>query len=259
MTRATADGGYVLLGVVIILVIMGIFMGAAVPVWQHVMQREREEELIWRGKQYIHAIELYQKKHPGAYPPKVEVLVEEKFLRKAYADPMVENGEWKVLRQNSPEIRALARPGARRGAQGAAQQPAGQQLGTEQPGLRRDQQQQRTSSSRFSRSRSGLGAGGSELGLGGIVGVVSTSDEESIRVLDGKNKYNEWLFIALQETRGNRRPGRGRGMGRPGQGQQPGMGLPGQRQPGLERPGRSQGLGQRGRQPKQQQQKNRPQ
>jgi type II secretory pathway pseudopilin PulG len=249
------------LGVVIILVIMGIFMGAAVPVWQHVMQREREEELIWRGEQYVQAIELYQKKHPGAYPPKIEILVEQKFLRKAYMDPMVEDGEWKVLRQNSPEIRAMARAGGRRRAQGTAQQPAGQQRGTQQPGLRRNQQQQRDSSSRFSRSRSGLGAGGSELGLGGIVGVVSTSDEESIRVLDGKNKYNEWLFVALQETRGNRRPGggRGRGVGRPGQGQQPGMGLPGQRQPGLQGPGRSLGLGQRDRQQGQQQQKNRPQ
>ena len=134
------EGGYVLLGVVIVLVIMGIFMGAAAPVWQHIMKREREEELIWRGKQYVQAIKLYQNKHPGAYPPKLDILVEQKFLRKLFPDPMTEDGEWKLLRQNSPEIRTLSRPGGRRGGQGAA----GQQPGSEQPGLRQRQQEQRS-------------------------------------------------------------------------------------------------------------------
>jgi type II secretory pathway pseudopilin PulG len=90
MTRHERDSesGYVLLGIVILLVILGIGMGAAVPVWQHVMQREKEEELIWRGFQYAQAIERYQKKYPGAFPPNLEVLVKEKFLRKLYKDPM---------------------------------------------------------------------------------------------------------------------------------------------------------------------------
>jgi len=227
---------------------MGIFMGAAAPVWQHIMKREREEELIWRGKQYVQAIKLYQNKHPGAYPPKLDILVEQKFLRKLFPDPMTEDGEWKLLRQNSPEIRTLSRPGGRRGAQGAT----GQQPGSEQPGLRQRQQEQRSATSRSPRSRSGFGGQGGEVGLGGIVGVVSTSEEESIRLLEGKDKYNEWLFVAIQETRGRRRPGSGggRGQGRPGQ-EQPGM-APGQRQPGLQLPGRGQGQGQPSRKPGQQ-------
>ena len=248
MTRETSDGGYVLLGVVIILVIMGIFMGAAAPVWQHMMKREREEELIWRGKQYVQAIKLYQNKHPGAYPPKLDILVEQKFLRKLFPDPMTEDGEWKLLRQNSPEIRTLSRPRGRRGTQSATGQPPG----GEQPGLRQRQQEQRSATSRSPRSRSGFGGQSGELGLGGIVGVVSKSEEESIRILEGKDKYNEWLFVAIQEVRGNRRPGGGQGTGRPGQAQ-PGTGAPGQRQPGLQPPGQRQGPGQQFRRPGQQQ------
>ena len=81
------ERGYVLFGIAIGLVILGIAMTAAVPLWQKVMQREREQELIFRGYQYMQAIELYQRKYPGAYPADIDVLVKEKFLRKAYTDP----------------------------------------------------------------------------------------------------------------------------------------------------------------------------
>lgn len=186
------ERGYILLGIVILMVIMGIFMGAAVPIWQHVMQREREDELIWRGNQYVRAIELYQRKHPGAFPAKFEDLVEQKFLRKLYEDPMAEDGEWKIIRQLSPEARRLGTagrpPGAgRRGRRGEAQE---ERL----PGR---QSSMRSSSSRFGGSR----------GLGGIVGVVSKSEEESIRVLDGKEHYNEWLFVYAPRAQAGRAPG----------------------------------------------------
>jgi hypothetical protein len=222
------ESGYVLLGVTIILVIMGIFMGMAVPVWQHVMQREREEELLWRGRQYVQAIELYQKKHPGAYPPNVEILVEQKFLRKAYEDPMAEDGEWKVLRQLSPEIRSMMTPGGQRGRQGR-QTRRGRQQQMEQE-QREQERERRTSSFQTGRPR----GRDDETALGGVVGVVSTSEEETIRIWEGKTKYNEWLFVYAGETRGTRRPGAGR-QGQPGQ-QPPGApGAPGT--PGSPGPG----------------------
>ena len=100
------ERGYVLFGIAIGLVILGIAMTAAVPLWQKVMQREREQELIFRGYQYMQAIELYQRKYPGAYPADIDVLVKEKFLRKAYTDPFSEDGEgeFRILRQMSPEL-----------------------------------------------------------------------------------------------------------------------------------------------------------
>jgi hypothetical protein len=164
-------------------------------------------------------------------------LVEQKFLRKAYTDPMVEDGEWKVLRQLSPEVRRMMNPAARAG--GTPEQRGG---------LSQSQRKtQRSTTTRSSRSRLG---GSAEQGLGGIVGVVSTSEEESIRVIDGKNHYNEWIFVYVQQVQGTRRPGLpGRqqpdlGGRQPGLGgQQPGLGgqPPGARRPrGMQPQGRRQ-------------------
>ena len=233
-----SDEGYVLLGIAIGLVIMGIFMAAAVPVWDHVIQRDREEELIWRGRQYVQAIERYQRKYPGAFPANMEVLVDEKFLRKAYEDPMAEEGEWRILRQNSPELRSLMAPG------------------TQLPGQRADRRF-RAPGRPGQPSRLGQP---SQLGrrsmtgeaLGGIVGVASASEKETIRIPGQKQaaflktvgeakQYSEWLFVFQVAPDPTQPPGargqRGR-RGRPGQPGQAGQaGRPGQR-PGAG-PGRS--------------------
>jgi type II secretory pathway pseudopilin PulG len=198
------QSGYVLLGITIAIVIMGIFMGLAGPVWQTVMKREREEELLWRGRQYVRAIELYQKKYPGAYPANLEILVKEKFLRKLYPDPMAEDGEWKILRQLSPEVRRMQNPAGRAGGL--------------RDGDKGNRQARGKSASKRQPRRSSFGARGDER-LGGIVGVVSKSEEESLRIIDGKSAYNEWLFVYVQDARGTRRPG-----------------APGRRPPGAPRP-----------------------
>lgn len=187
MRRNRSEQGYVLLGIAIGLVILGIFMAAAVPAWDYVIQREREQELLWRGRQYVQAIQRFQQRYPGAFPPNVEVLVEEKFLRKAYRDPMNRTeegeGEWRILRQNSPEIRGLATP----------EQPEGRDIRFRQP--RRLSQPSRLGRQRMSEEQ-----------LGGIVGVASSSERttlrragreeaEYLRTVGEGEKYNEWLFV----------------------------------------------------------------
>ena len=65
-------------------------------------RREREQELIWRGNQYVRAIRLYYQK-TGRYPQTQEDLIKPNaagvhFLRKAYTDP--ENsadGSWRFI------------------------------------------------------------------------------------------------------------------------------------------------------------------
>src|SRR5258708_15317769 len=64
-------------------------------------RREKEEELVWRGNQYVRAIGLYYRKF-GKYPTKVEDLTKEtngvRFLRQAYTDPMnKEDGSWRFI------------------------------------------------------------------------------------------------------------------------------------------------------------------
>ena len=64
-------------------------------------RREREQELIWRGKQYVRGIRLYFQKN-GRFPQTLEELgkgtLEVHFLRKSYVDPMNTAGaDWRFI------------------------------------------------------------------------------------------------------------------------------------------------------------------
>lgn len=69
-------------------------------------QRQREDEMMWRGKQYVRAIKLYYRK-TGHYPQSLDDL--EKgitnihFLRRPYKDPMNKNedGKWRFIYTNA--------------------------------------------------------------------------------------------------------------------------------------------------------------
>jgi type II secretory pathway pseudopilin PulG len=73
---------------IVSMAVMAILMTAAMPAWKHMAQREKEEELVFRGEQYAHAIGMYQRRTANAYPPNLDVLVQQKFLRKKYKDPV---------------------------------------------------------------------------------------------------------------------------------------------------------------------------
>src|SRR5258708_21620011 len=79
--------------------------------------REKEEYLVFRGKQYVHAIGLFQRKFANAYPPNVDVLVEQRFLRKKFKDPIT-NDDFVPI----PVGQGLAASGAQQtaGQRGAA-------------------------------------------------------------------------------------------------------------------------------------------
>lgn len=208
--KRQSEAGYVLFAIAIGLVILGISMTAAVPLWQKIVQREREKELIFRGYQYMQAIDLYQRKYPGAFPPNLEILIEEKFLRQEYKDPFAEteDGAFRFIRQLSPELQqgaqqqqeAAARAAGitdlnrsqarmRTPAQGRAQTPGGS---GSQPGLPGGQFQ------------STMGRGSSDQSMGGIVGVASSSDEETFYKVPGKDTYKDWLFVYGVQQQGAR-------------------------------------------------------
>lgn len=70
--------------------------------------------------------------------------------------------------------------------------------------------------------QSGAGSVVSMNPSGGIMGVVSKNPGQSIRILDGKNHYNEWQFMGIQQTQqagaAQQGQGQGRGTGTPQQG-----------------------------------------
>lgn len=193
-------------GLLATLAVMGVLMSVALPAWRQAAQREREEELIFRGKQYVRAIALFQRRYANAYPPNFDVLVEQGFLRKKYKDPMTEDGEFQVLYQ----VEVLQQRGAAAGQRGAASASSG-------PG--------------GSSSNAGLGGRGGQASVaaprGGVIGVVSKSTAKSIRLYNGRNYYNEWQFVYVPTTVGQGMPG----------------GMPGAQQPGEGRGGRGMGIG----------------
>src|SRR4051794_6017389 len=81
--------GYAMAALLVGMAIMAILMTAVMPVWRQASQREKEEELVFRGQQYVRAIKLFsQKAGPAVLPPSVDVLVSQKFLRKKFKDPI---------------------------------------------------------------------------------------------------------------------------------------------------------------------------
>ncbi len=89
--------GVMFIMLLIMISVLNIGLMVAVPVWLTQVQREKEEELIFRGRQYVEAIRVYQLKHPGLFPASLEVLLKERCLRRAYRDPMTADGEWDLI------------------------------------------------------------------------------------------------------------------------------------------------------------------
>jgi type II secretory pathway pseudopilin PulG len=91
-----STGGFTYVALLVAIVIIGISLGAAGKYWANMMQREREEELLFRGEQYRTAIERYfLAKLPNQYPASIEDLLSDgrfpqakRHLRHQYKDPM---------------------------------------------------------------------------------------------------------------------------------------------------------------------------
>ena len=127
------EQGYLMVALLVAMSVMAIMMGAALPAWHTLAQREKEAELVFRGEQYARAIGLYQRRFANAPPPSIDVLVEQRFLRKKYKDPIT-NDEFQVLGagaalpgQTQSRAGAAQAQGAfsRRGSAGGCSQAAG--------------------------------------------------------------------------------------------------------------------------------------
>ncbi|HUQ49417.1 MAG TPA: hypothetical protein VM056_01790 [Terriglobales bacterium] len=173
------ERGYVLIAILFILAVMIIALTAAAPAIATSVKRQREEELIRRGKQYQRAIQLYYRKF-GRFPASVDQLENTnnvRFLRRKYSDPITGKDEWRLIRFG--QAKPKTPPAYLTGGVGGGQQPGA--AGGVMPG---------TSASSMSRPLSGS----SSIGGGPIVGVASMSEKESLKEMDGKNHYHEWEF-----------------------------------------------------------------
>jgi type II secretory pathway pseudopilin PulG len=266
--------GYAMAALLVSIGVMMVLMSVALPVWRHEVQREKEAELIFRGEQYARAIYLYQRKAgPGNFPPSIDLLVQQRFLRKKYKDPITD-GDFQIIPVAAGIQQGQAQPGqqSQRGtARGRDQSATGGSSQTQgrsstQPPARSGGPGQfgaggaggsGQSGARSSRGQLGAGSGqfvgeGGQVG-GGIMGVVSKSKETSIRVYHGGTHYDQWTFLFSNMSN---RPGGAGGQGAPGvPGGQRGNGgrggprggggqsAPGMPGGGLGRPGGGRGVG----------------
>jgi type II secretory pathway pseudopilin PulG len=95
--HVTAQAGYAMAALLVVLMVAGLLLTRALPLWATFVKREREAELIWRGTQYARAIDLFREKYGYVFPPDVDTLLKERFLRKKYTDPMTADGEFQLL------------------------------------------------------------------------------------------------------------------------------------------------------------------
>ncbi|HYN15652.1 MAG TPA: hypothetical protein VES66_07690 [Terriglobales bacterium] len=98
--------GYVLIVMMLFLTLLAISLTAAAPAMMQRIRREREIELIHRGKQYARAIRLYYRKF-GRYPVRLEELENTnniRFLRKRYKDPMMAGGQWRLIHYGEAQL-----------------------------------------------------------------------------------------------------------------------------------------------------------
>jgi type II secretory pathway pseudopilin PulG len=183
--------GYTILLLMFMVFVMSIGLMIAVPVWQTQIQREKEAELIFRGKQYVEAIRLFQLKKPGTFPKDFEELVEEKCLRKLFEDPMSPDGKWNLIL--SADMAAANRTRQRQPARGT---PRGSR--TEGQATTKG-----NTGGAFSVQRVLIAPQGalSKVDFPRIIGVVSASTQTSIKIYNDQDSYDKWLFFYGQDPK----------------------------------------------------------
>ncbi|MSO61320.1 MAG: type II secretion system protein [Acidobacteria bacterium] len=201
--KLAGQGGYAMAALLVGMSVMAVLLGALLPQWTTLATREKEQELVFRGNQYARAIGLFQRKFANTAPPTIDVLVEQRFLRKKYKDPITNDDFQPIYASLAPQGPNTP-AGANRPGQQASARPGPPAQQTPQPGS---------------------GNAGATSGVG-IIGVTSKSTETSLKLYNGRDKYNEWAFVYVQTAQRPQGPGQGvqPGAGGPqGPGQQPGQ------------------------------------
>lgn len=134
----------------------------AVPVLQTEVQREKEEELIFRGKQYAEAVRLFIQKNPGKFPASLKDLLEKKCIRRLYRDPFGPDGQWNIV---------LTSGGAATGRETGQSVLVAPERAL--PAIKNPQ----------------------------ILGVVSSSTARSVKIYNDQESHDKWLFYFGQDPK----------------------------------------------------------
>jgi type II secretory pathway pseudopilin PulG len=180
---------------IVAVTILNIMVAAVLPLMSTDIQRQKEEELVFRGFQYAEAIRLFHSRFQR-YPVKLEELLEMKprCIRQLWKDPMTKDGKWGLIFQGGVTTPPPQDPSGLSGQS----PPGGQNPGGQNPGGQ-------TGKSPGGQTPGGQEPEGTEGGLntpkngevvatGPIIGVFSKSKKASHLILYGREHYNEWQF-----------------------------------------------------------------
>lgn len=100
--------GFTYLGVLFAVAFLGLLLAKVGEHWQLSVQREREAELLFIGRQYAQALASYYAATPSEprhYPRRLEDLLEDRrghtlkrHLRRLYADPFTGKNDWVLIK-----------------------------------------------------------------------------------------------------------------------------------------------------------------
>lgn len=105
--------GFTLLELIIVLTIIGILVGLGIPQYTYSVKRAREavlKEDLFQMRKLINQYYTDKKE----YPPSLQALVEEDYLKRIPVDPITQSSEtWEVVRQTltPEEMTAGTQPG----------------------------------------------------------------------------------------------------------------------------------------------------
>jgi hypothetical protein len=260
ITGKRSERGYALLVIIFLVTVLLISTTVIAPNILTEGRREKEKEMIWRGKQYTRGVKLYYRKM-GRFPTNLDDLTKPKvgslrFMRQAYKDPMnKDDGSWRFIyvgpagqligslkpsQQNLqlPQAGAIgtpanalngpsapAQPGATGQQSPGGTQPGGTTPGTNPPG---------TTGTPVSADQGSPGSnpqaiptGDTPTIIGGnIIGVGSKINKSSIIIYEKAKNYRlfEFIWDPAKDNIGVGQPGMqtGTGFGQP-LGRQPGQ------------------------------------
>jgi type II secretory pathway pseudopilin PulG len=162
--------GYTLVALVMGMTIMAILIAAVLPLASSEAQRDKEDELIFRGFQYAEGIRGFRRRY-GRYPNTLKEMFETRprTLRKLWKDPITNSLNWGLVSLTTgaplPGANAPRPPGS-----GASPTPVPTVVPTP-----------------------GFGAPPATT-TGPVVGVHSLSKKKAFRLFNGRDVYSEWQF-----------------------------------------------------------------
>jgi len=223
-----------LLVVLLVFSLLVLSLAKAVPSWRTAIQRERENRMIDRAREYRTAIQRYFHKY-GRYPPSLKVLAQKdgfglRYLRQDWPDPLNRGdaGKWQVLHfgqavtaeivDQPPAAAQQTGLGGIAGPNLGASPGPGTTAGPASPGIALGGALGAAVGATMGATMgmpgggmpgapgaapglaSGLGAGptsgpGAGLGGGPVIGVASLSKQPAVHAFNGFDTPNKWQFV----------------------------------------------------------------